>query len=372
MKTVDYGEPGVKRSLVHGMGICRKSTRQRTSPRSLGGSAQCYDVVAMKKVLLTTTLLLCSFCQLLGASDPAGQQLLITAKKQASLYRKQSAPFQLDVDFVVQVNTPNHGHLTLKWAAKDRWWRNIVMEGFAQTEIRNGDKIYTSRNLSYTPVRIGELTSLLQFAEGSEDLLVKKQKQRVQNGVEISCVQVEREHVKAKPHEVCVNPASHEIVSDEWQEPPDERRKQQYSDYSDFGDHHYPRKLQLLVNGSVLVTANVENLTNADLDQALLIPPKGAIERRQCSDMKHAVPVKTPDPKYPPSASQNRMMGDTTVAMTVLADGSVTDIRLVGSATRSMDDATLQTLKGWKFKPAMCGSEPVVSDITVVVSFRLH
>ena len=44
----------------------------------------------------------------------------------------------------------------------------------------------------------------------------------------------------------------------------------------------------------------------------------------------------------------------------------------VWSAARSMDDATLQTLKSWKFKPAMCGSEPVVSDIAVVVSFRLR
>ena len=59
------------------------------------------------------------------------------------------------------------------------------------------------------------------------------------------------------------------------------------------------------------------------------------------------------------------------VVMTVLADGSVSNIQLVGSAARSMDNATLETLKGWKFKPAMCGTEPVVSDIHVVVSFRL-
>ena len=66
------------------------------------------------------------------------------------------------------------------------------------------------------------------------------------------------------------------------------------------------------------------------------------------------------------------MMGDTIVSMAVLADGSVGDIQLIGSATHSMDDATLQTLKGWKFKPATCGAEPVVSDIEVVVSFRLR
>ena len=245
------------------------------------------------------------------------------------------------------------------------------MGDFEQIEVRNGDRLYTSRNLSFTPVRIGELISLLQFAEGSEGLLASKQKKRVENGIEMVCIRVEGQG-RGKTHEVCMSSVSHEVLSDEWQEPPDERRREQYSDYFDFGGHHYPRKLQLLVNGIKVITANVDTLTTTDFDQTLLVAPKGAIERRKCTDMKHAVPVKTPDPIYPRSASQNKLMGDTTVAMTVLTDGSVTDIQLVGRATRSMDDATLQTLKSWRFKPAMCGVEPVVSDIEIVVSFRLQ
>jgi TonB family protein len=169
-----------------------------------------------------------------------------------------------------------------------------------------------------------------------------------------------------------VNSASHEILSDAWQEPADERRREEYSNYFDFQGHHYPRKIQLLVNSSAVITANVQDITATSFDDALLAPPKGSIERRQCIGLKHAVPLKTPDPVYPRSASQNKLIGDSTVAMTILADGSVSDVRLIGAATRSMDDATLRTLKGWKFKPAMCGSEPVVSDIEVVVSFRLQ
>ena len=114
------------------------------------------------------------------------------------------------------------------------------------------------------------------------------------------------------------------------------------------------------------------SLAPSTFDETLLVVPRDAVERRLCDDMKHATPVKTPDPLYPKSASKNRLMGDTTVSMTVLTDGSVTDIQVIGKATQSMDDATLQTLKGWKFKPAMCGSDPVVSDITVIVSFRLE
>lgn len=325
----------------------------------------------MKKLALASTLLICGFPTLLSANDPAAQQALIEANQRASLFQDQARPFQLDVDFVLQLRVPTQGHLTLKWEANHRWWRKVVMDGFEQIEIRNGEKLYISRNIDFTPVRIGELIGLLQFAEDPEKLLVKKQKAQRENGVEMLCLRVEGES-RGKNHEVCLNPEAHEILSDEWHEAPDERRKAQYSDYFDFGSHHYPRKLQLLVNGSVVITANVKDLQATILDQALLLPPKGAIERRPCKGMTHAVPVKTPEPAYPRSASENKLMGDTTVAMTVLTDGSVSNIRLIGTATHSMDDATLQTLRGWKFKPAMCGSEPVVSDIEVVVSFRLE
>ncbi len=327
---------------------------------------------SMKKLMLVAVLLASSLPHLFGSSkNLEAQELLVTAQRRASLFRDQPNPFQLDVDFIAQVNTALQGHLTLKWEAKDRWWRKIVMGDFQQIEIRSGERQYTSRNLSFTPARIGELISLLQFAEDHEGLLAKQQKERVKNGVRMVCIRVETE-VTGKAHEVCISSASPEILSDEWQEPPDERRREQYSDYFDFGLHRYPRKLQLLVNGIKVIAATVDNLTATSFDQTLLVAPKGAIERRQCADMRHPIPVKTPDPMYPKSASQNKLMGDTTVAMTVLTDGSVSNIQLVNSAGHSMDDATLQTLRSWRFKPAMCGAEPVVADIEVIVSFRLQ
>src|SRR6267142_528607 len=174
----------------------------------------------MKKLAFTSALLVSTVPLLLGTTNPAAQQLLLTAKQNASLFHDQGSPLQLDVDFVAQMMVPAQGHLTLKWVSKDRWWRRILMGSFEQIEVRNGDRLYTSRNISFTPVRIRELISLLQFAEDSERLIVKKQKQRVENGVEMTCLQVQQENVKNKPHEVCLNSDSHEILSDEWQEPP--------------------------------------------------------------------------------------------------------------------------------------------------------
>jgi TonB family protein len=325
----------------------------------------------MKKLSLTAILFLCGIQLLSGATDPAAQALLIAAASQVNLIDDRSdGPFQLDVDFHAQMRLAAQGHLTFKWAGKDHWWRRVAMGDFEQIDIRNGDMLYTSRNAGFTPVRIGELFSLLQLPGHPAARVAKKQKLRVRDGIALSCLQVE-ESVHGKTHEVCVN-SSKEILSEEWMDAPDEHRQEQFSGYFDFRAHRYPRNLELVVDGSKVITANVTNLATASFDPGLLVAAPGAIERRQCADMKPPVPLKTPEPMYPSSNSQNGLMGDSTVAMTVLADGSVSDIQLVGTATHSMDEATLQTLKGWKFKPAMCGSEPVVLDIEVVTSFRLR
>ncbi len=311
---------------------------------------------------------------LLWAGDEAAVQLLTSAEQQGNLLRDARSPIRLEVSFVAQQEVPVHGHLSLRWAAKDRWWRKVDLGDFQQIEIRNGEKLYTIRNLPFTPFRVGELISLLQFAPAPspESLVVKKQKRQVENGIDMTCMQVKGDNGRGNAREICINTASQDILSVDWKEPPDESHREQFADYFEFDAHRHPRKLNSIVNGSKAIMAHVDELTIAPLDGGLLVPPRGAIERRECAGMKHAVPVSTPDPMYPKSASENKMGGDTIVAMTVLADGSVTDIQLVGSSARSLDEASLGTLKRWKFKAAMCGTEPAVSDIHVVVSFRMQ
>jgi hypothetical protein len=43
------------------------------------------------------------------------RQLLIDAEQQAKVFHPDAGPFQLDVDFVVYVQVPSTGHLTLRW-----------------------------------------------------------------------------------------------------------------------------------------------------------------------------------------------------------------------------------------------------------------
>jgi TonB family protein len=325
-----------------------------------------------KAVLASLLLLIASSRPLLAGEDPGAQQLLLAAQRQANLFSPDASPWQLEIDFVAQVRMPAQGHVTYRWEAADRWWRKVSIGDFQEIEVKNGERLYTLRNAAFTPLRITELNRLVSVARNTNHLQVKKQKQRVEGGLAISCLEVRKEDEKGEGYEVCVNPPSREIFSYEWKTHPDGNGRQEYSDFVEFHGHRYPRKMELFENGIKVISAQVVSLSTVPFDQALLVPPQGAIERRLCANMKPPVPVKQPDPLYPKSAIQNRVMGDTTVSMTVFVDGSVGEIQLLGSSTHSLDDATLQTLKGWKFKPAMCGAEPVVSDIQVVVNFRLR
>ncbi len=281
-----------------------------------------------------------------GQRDPAFQQSLIVANRRADLSSGESGPFQIDVDFIAQLNVPTRGHLSLKWGKKDQWWRSVVLGDYQQIEIKDGEWHYTKRNADFTPLPVGNLINLLSFGAGSENLAAKREKRRTENGFELDCIQTTRtDFPKGSPHEICLKGASNEIVVDESQDVPDEKRREQFNDYFDFGTHRYPRRLELLVNGSKVIAANVVDLVVATFDPSLLTPPQGAIARRECNGLKRAIPIKTPDPSYPKSASISGMMGDSAVAMTVLTDGSVANIRLVGRASRSMDDATLDTQK---------------------------
>lgn len=309
---------------------------------------------------------------LMAAPPPTGQVLLATAQRQADLFSRDASPFWLEVDFVAQVRTPLQGHLTWKWEAKDRWWRKITLGDFQEIDIKNGEKLYTSRNVQFTPLRVGQLLSLISVAHHAADSQIRKQKTRAGHGTTLSCLEIREQDKPHQDSELCLNVDSLEISGEEWKEFGDQSYRREYSDYLDFRGHRYPRKLELFENGSKALTANVVSLVTAPLEDAILIAPKGAIERRQCADLKHAVALKEPDPAYPRSAVENRITGSTAVAMTVLVDGSVNNIQLVGSAGHSLDDATLQTLKTWKFKPAMCGNDPVESDVTVMVNFALR
>jgi TonB family protein len=115
------------------------------------------------------------------------------------------------------------------------------------------------------------------------------------------------------------------------------------------------------------MSASVTQLQESPLDPKLLVPPPGAIERRECPDKKPPEVLDQPTPNYDP---RNHGKTETDAQVTVLTDGTIGNVQIVGSADRAHDNLVMEALKKWKFKPAMCGADPVVADIYVSLVFE--
>jgi hypothetical protein len=315
----------------------------------------------MRKIVLIAMLAFATSLPSLGADNPPAQQLLDGAYRPSDLFQKSNAPFEIELGFSAQSTVPQQGHLLLRWKAKNEWWSKVIFGPFQQIMVRNGEMEYTLRNLDFTPMAVREVFKLLQLRQDGPQLSAKRVKERVDHGVKLSCIQAQSSDSLPPAHDLCIEPLSHELRSDELKPP--EPSKQLFDDYFDFQGIRFPRRLALLMNGRSVISADVVRLDAFTFNPTLLSPPKGAIERRHCPGIRHAEIVKNADIVYNPPLN-----GSDVFSITVLTDGSVGDVQLLASGGQAMDQPTLAAFKKMKFKAAMCGDQPVVSDMEIHVN----
>ncbi len=83
-------------------------------------------------------------------------------------------------------------------------------------------------------------------------------------------------------------------------------------------------------------------------------------------------PTYNPEPPYTPKARHHKIQGTVTLMIVVNAQGNVTEAREVANALGDgLDQEAIETIKTWKFKPAIRGGVPVPVRVTVELTFRL-
>lgn len=296
----------------------------------------------------------------------SAQEPLDSAAKLSDLTTADQGPFEMDGDFTAQINTPVEGHFVYRWKSKTEWWRKITMGGFEEVEVFRGETSYIVRNLSFEPERVSELTGLLWHSHSYDDYYAWKQKKRKLNGLEVSCIQMKYRSGGGDGPEVCIDPKSNQIVLETWRGMfRDDETRKEYYDYIPFGSHQIPSTLKLREGAAVILSAHITNLKAAEFDDALFTPPPGAIERRHCQGIKPPVRIRAWSAG---GLNLKGLGGVTTLSITIGVDGSVTEAHLIGRSTKEMDDKILRSLHDWKYRPAMCGNEPVVADLMVTIS----
>ena len=83
------------------------------------------------------------------------------------------------------------------------------------------------------------------------------------------------------------------------------------------------------------------------------------------------IAIYKPEPAYSEEARKAKYQGTVVLWIIVDASGSVTDCKVVKPLGLGLDEKAIETVRTWKFKPAMKNSTPVPVKVSVEVSFRL-
>ena len=81
--------------------------------------------------------------------------------------------------------------------------------------------------------------------------------------------------------------------------------------------------------------------------------------------------VESPQPVIPPALHENCFKSCCLARFMIAADGKSKVKLLSSSGSDEIDDITLETLRKWKFKPAMLDGKPVASTRRIKVEFEV-
>ena len=79
-----------------------------------------------------------------------------------------------------------------------------------------------------------------------------------------------------------------------------------------------------------------------------------------------------PQPPYTEEARKARYQGTVLLEITILPDGTPTDVRVVRSLGMGLDESAIRQVRQWRFKPVIGpGNKVVTVDLSVEINFRL-
>src|SRR5208282_1821194 len=98
----------------------------------------------------------------------------------------------------------------------------------------------------------------------------------------------------------------------------------------------------------------------------------GGIFRAGSDGIGEPACIYCPQPPYTEEARKARFQGAVLLAITILPDGTPTEVRVVRELGMGLDENAVQQVRQWRFMPVIGpGNKPVTVDLDVEINFRL-
>jgi len=100
--------------------------------------------------------------------------------------------------------------------------------------------------------------------------------------------------------------------------------------------------------------------------------PKVAVSRVRISQgVTQGMVLKRVQPTYPQMAKIARVQGPVVLAAIIGKDGTIQNLHVVSTASPLLNQAAIDAVRQWRYRPYILNGEPVEVDTTVTVNFTL-
>ncbi|MGH9730499.1 MAG: energy transducer TonB [Candidatus Acidiferrales bacterium] len=312
----------------------------------------------------------------------AAAALISNALKISDIRAPGSPPFELHATLTVPVRNRKAatGTYTLTWVSHDRWREEIHFIGYSRIRFGGMNKYWQVRSLNY------ELPPIYDFSEGfgfARDLQAAldgpywsqkadgkiETKQRKLGKQRVTCVYLTNPDSRFTS-EFCFDPGQGTLVRGGFPG----FGVAEYSDFRAFQGKLSPATVRITSDGDTLLTFQLDRISALEIvDTSLFVSPAGSILFADCrvNGQGAEEPSTKTLPNYPVGDRAAHISGKVDVYAVVGSDGALHNIKILASPSSGLTDATLQALKGWRYKPASCSGQPEQSEIIITVIYNL-
>jgi TonB family protein len=265
------------------------------------------------------------------------------------------------------------GSYLLLWNGPGQWKEEISFPGYSETQVGSKGVLFIKRNADVIPFRIFQLHSALGY--GSEGIVgsffnqapraqetIKKVHERKIDGAKAECVEILTPEKYTR--EVCIDQTTGTLI----------REKQLFRDQqlTPIGSKVFPRSVALIEHGKSVAEARItEFKTSEQLPPSLFDPPSGVTSRAGCMNPTQGhVTFKVP-PHYPEEDRYARRQGTVAVYTVIDKSGIPQGLRIVWSAGSSLDKASIDAVRQWRYEASICNGNPVDTETVIEVHYTL-
>jgi TonB family protein len=316
-------------------------------------------------------------------SDP--KSLFLLAAKLNGLSGDDIMPWHMRISFSVfdeSGKNSEQGTFEEYWVDKNRYKISYTSAGYTQSAYGTGDGVLLTGARDPAPELFtwmaGKFISPISLDPGAiEHSTIDRQKREIDK-VRVVCL-TERGHRPEPPHLEFIGPTfclendsvALRFVGEPWSRPPEDVRNNTVQ----FQGRFLPGDLEVKRGSKRVLTAHLErvDLLTAS-NEADIAPPKDAQPPPQIVTVSEnearKLLVQSPKPIYPPIAQAARVSGAVVLQVTVGTDGHVIAVRTI-SGPAMLQQAAIDGVKKWTFKPLVQNGESVQMSTTITVPFTL-